>query len=197
MSTTHHATQIEAPPAQVYRALLDPLLIPQWRVPTGMRCEVHEFEPREGGAFRVSLTYDSPTSAGKSTAHTDTYHGHFEQLIPNERVVERLEFETTNPLMQGEMRIDTHLAAVVDGTSYPPIEIPIPHVAQEFEPLSPESVVTLQELPLKDLVLEGEPLLFGLLAVVPVLPASMAVVEILPKPQKGVQLPKNSENPGG
>lgn len=116
MNTTRHTTQIEALPARVYRALLDPLLIPQWRVPTGMRCEVHEFEPHEGGAFRVSLTYDSPTSVGKSTAHTDTYHGHFEQLIPNERVVEHLEFETTDPLMQGEMRIITHLEAVRGGT---------------------------------------------------------------------------------
>lgn len=116
MNTTHHTTQIDAPPARVYRALLDPRLIPQWRVPTGMRCEVHEFEPREGGVFRVSLTYDSTVSAGKSTAHTDTYHGHFEQLVPNERVVERLEFETTDPLMQGEMRIITHLTAVGGGT---------------------------------------------------------------------------------
>ena len=116
MSTTRHTAQIDAPPAHVYRALLDPLLIPQWRVPTDMRCEVHEFEPREGGAFRVSLTYDSPTSAGKSTAQTDTYSGYFEQLLPNERVVERLAFETTDPQMQGEMRITTDLAAVGGGT---------------------------------------------------------------------------------
>jgi uncharacterized protein YndB with AHSA1/START domain len=116
MNSTTIRRQIEASPARVYRALLDPLLIPKWRVPTGMRCEVHEFDPHEGGAFRVSLTYESPTSAGKSTAHTDTYHGRFEELIPNERVVERLEFETTDPLMQGEMRIITTLAAVRGGT---------------------------------------------------------------------------------
>jgi uncharacterized protein YndB with AHSA1/START domain len=101
----------------VYQALLDAQLIPRWRVPTGMRCEVHEFEPREGGTFRVSLTYDSPTSEGKSTARTDTYRGRFEQLIPNERVVERLEFETTDPQMQGEMRIVTDLAPVSGGTN--------------------------------------------------------------------------------
>jgi uncharacterized protein YndB with AHSA1/START domain len=116
VNTTRHTIQIEASPAQVYRALLDPQLIPRWRVPTGMRCEVHEFEPREGGVFRVSLTYDSPASAGKSTAHTDTYHGHFEKLVPNERVVERLEFETTDPQMRGEMRIITDLSAVSGGT---------------------------------------------------------------------------------
>jgi uncharacterized protein YndB with AHSA1/START domain len=54
MSTTRQTTRIDAPPLQVYRVLLDPLLIPRWRVPTDMRCEVHAFEPREGGTFPVS-----------------------------------------------------------------------------------------------------------------------------------------------
>ena len=116
MSTTEHTARLDAPPAVVYAALLDPQLIPRWRVPTGMRCLVHEFEAHEGGAFRVSLTYDAPDAQGKSSAHTDTYHGTFEQLIPNERVVERLEFETTDPQMQGEMRVTTHLAPDGPGT---------------------------------------------------------------------------------
>ena len=49
---------------------------------------VHEFDAREGGAFRISLTYDAPAQAGKTSAHTDTFHGRFVKLIPNERVVE-------------------------------------------------------------------------------------------------------------
>lgn len=64
-----------------------------------MRGEVHAFEPREGGVFRVSLTYDEPSGAGKSTAHTDTYHGRFVQLVPGARIVEVLEFETEDPRM--------------------------------------------------------------------------------------------------
>jgi uncharacterized protein YndB with AHSA1/START domain len=116
MSTTHHTIFIDAPPARVYAALLDPLLVPHWRVPTGMRCHIHEFETREGGVFRVSLTYEAPDAAGKSSDHTDTYRGLFEQLVPNEYVVERLEFETTDPLMQGEMRITTRLAPERTGT---------------------------------------------------------------------------------
>jgi uncharacterized protein YndB with AHSA1/START domain len=114
MSTTHHTIYIDAPPARVYAALLDPALITRWRVPTGMRCEVHMFEPREGGAFRVSLTYDAQDAAGKSGAHSDTYHGRFAQLVPDALIEERLEFETADPAMQGEMRIVTHLAP--DGT---------------------------------------------------------------------------------
>jgi hypothetical protein len=58
---------------------------------------VHAFEAREGGEIRVSLTYDEPTGAGKTNAHTDTYHGRFVELVPNKRVVEVVEFETADP----------------------------------------------------------------------------------------------------
>lgn len=37
-----------------------------------MTSRVHEFDVREGGRFRISLTYDEPTGTGKTTAHTDT-----------------------------------------------------------------------------------------------------------------------------
>ena len=76
-----------------------------------MTSEVHEFDAREGGAFRVSLAYDAP-GAGKSAAHTDTYHGHFARLVPDEQVVEVLEFETADPDLSGEMTITTTLTDV-------------------------------------------------------------------------------------
>jgi uncharacterized protein YndB with AHSA1/START domain len=93
----------------VYRALLDPEAIAKWRVPTGMTSEVHAFEAREGGAFRVSLTYEEETGTGKTTSHTDTYHGRFAELVPDERIVELIEFESDDPAMQGEMTIITEL----------------------------------------------------------------------------------------
>lgn len=82
-----------------------------------MRTEVQAFEPREGGAFRVSLTYDAPDAAGKSEGRTDTYHGRFTELVPDERVVEVIEFETADPALGGEMVITTHLAEVDDGSA--------------------------------------------------------------------------------
>ncbi len=81
-----------------------------------MTCQVHAYDAREGGSFRVSLTHDAPTGTGKTTAHTDTYHGHFARLAPNEQVVEILEFETTNPDLAGEMTITTTLADAGRGT---------------------------------------------------------------------------------
>jgi uncharacterized protein YndB with AHSA1/START domain len=62
-----------------------------------MTCRVHTFEGREGGRLRISLTYDAPTGAGKTNAHTTTYHGRFVKVVPGEQVVEADEFETEGP----------------------------------------------------------------------------------------------------
>ncbi len=116
MSSTRISGHINAPRAAVYRALLDADSVAKWRVPAGMTGQVHEFDAREGGSFRVSLTYDAPTGTGKTTSHTDTYHGHFAKLVPNEQVVEVLEFETTDPGLRGEMTMTTTLADADGGT---------------------------------------------------------------------------------
>ena len=115
-TSTRISRHVNAPRAQVYRALLDPLAIAKWRVPRGMTSQVHEFEARLGGSFRISLTYDAPTGTGKTTAHTDTYHGHFAKLVPNEQVVEVIEFETDDPALRGEMQITFTLTDAGGGT---------------------------------------------------------------------------------
>ncbi|MFG3084025.1 SRPBCC family protein [Streptomyces parvulus] len=116
MHSTRVSHHVRAPRPAVYRALLDPAAVAAWRVPDGMTAEVHAFEGREGGAFRVSLTYEEPSGAGKSGARTDTYHGHFARLVPGERVVEVLEFESADPAFQGAMTMTTTLTDADGGT---------------------------------------------------------------------------------
>jgi uncharacterized protein YndB with AHSA1/START domain len=111
----HHSPR-ERAPRERYRALLDARAIATWRVPTGMTSHVHAFDAREGGSFRISLTYDAPTETGKTIGHTDTYHGRFVKLVPNEQVVEAVEFETTDPALRGEMTITTTLVDADGGT---------------------------------------------------------------------------------
>ena len=126
LHSTHIRLHINAPRPAVYRALLDPDTIAQWKVPDGMSIHIHEFDPREDGAFRVSLTYDAPSATGKSTAHTDTYHGRFAKLVPDTQVVERLEFETADRNMQGEMTITYTLADASAGTELQAVHGPLP-----------------------------------------------------------------------
>ena len=116
MSSTRITRHINAPRAAVYRALLDARAVATWKVPTGMTSHVHAFDAREGGSFRISLTYDAPTGTGKTTAHTDTFHGRFVKLTTDVQVVEVVEFETTDPALRGEMTITITLGDADGGT---------------------------------------------------------------------------------
>jgi uncharacterized protein YndB with AHSA1/START domain len=116
VTTTRIRRHINASRASVYWALLDARAVATWMVPDGMASQVHAFDPREGGVFRISLTYDAPTETGKTTAHTDTFHGRFVKLVPTAQVIEVLEFETTNPAMRGEMTISFTLTDADGGT---------------------------------------------------------------------------------
>jgi len=82
-----------------------------------MTSQVHAFDAREGGLFRISLTYNEATGAGKTTAHSDTYHGRFVKLVPNAQVVEVMEFETADPAMRGEMIVTFMLTDAGGGTN--------------------------------------------------------------------------------
>jgi uncharacterized protein YndB with AHSA1/START domain len=116
MNSTHIRQHLNAPRSAVYRALIDPQAIAQWRVPDGMTAEVHAFDAREGGAFRISLMYETAEGAGKTSAQTDTYHGRFLKLVPDEQVVEVEEFETDDPALAGEMKSTITLRDASGGT---------------------------------------------------------------------------------
>ena len=116
MGSTRISRRVNAPRAAVYRALLDSRAVATWMVPTGMSSQVHAFDAREGGSFRISLTYDAPTGTGKTTAQIDTFHGRFVKLVKNEQVVEVVEFETTDTALQGEMTITLALTDADGGT---------------------------------------------------------------------------------
>jgi uncharacterized protein YndB with AHSA1/START domain len=116
VNTTRVTRRIRAPRARVYRALLDADSVRRWMVPDGMTSRVHSFDGREGGRFRISLTYDEPTTTGKTSTRTDTFHGRFARLVPDTTVVQVVEFESDDPGLQGEMTITYTLADHGDGT---------------------------------------------------------------------------------
>lgn len=126
MSSTQIKVHIRAPRAAVYRALTDARAVARWRVPDGMSCQVHTFDAREGGGLRISLTYQTASGRGKTTAETDTYHGRFVSLVPNEKVVEVDEFETADPAMQGGMTTTITLEDAEGGTDLTAIHEGLP-----------------------------------------------------------------------
>jgi uncharacterized protein YndB with AHSA1/START domain len=113
--TTRVARHYDASRSAVYRALVDAEDIARWKVPDGMSIVVHEHEAREGGRFRISLTYDGP-GVGKTTGRTDTYHGHYVRLVPDELVVEVDEFESDDDSLAAPMTITLTLRDEDGGT---------------------------------------------------------------------------------
>lgn len=102
----------------IYRAFVDPDAWIQWLPPQGMTGRIYEFNARPGGAYRMALTYrneDHP-NAGKFSDDTDMIVGRFVELIPNERIVQLVIFESDDPAFAGEMRMTWCLSPAAVGT---------------------------------------------------------------------------------
>lgn len=109
---------ILAPRERLYRAFIDPAALQQWQAPDGMTATVHEIDAREGGGYRMTLTYPPATGGapGKSTAREDTYSARFLELDPPARIVEAIVFDTVDRSFAGEMIMTVTLAEVGAGT---------------------------------------------------------------------------------
>ena len=109
---------IPAPREVVYQAFLERDAVASWIPPDGMKGQIDIFEPRDGGKFRMSLTYLDVTNSGrgKSSEDTDTFEGRFVALVPYEKIVWVVEFDSGQPEFTGEMRITWYLGEAEGGT---------------------------------------------------------------------------------
>ena len=110
---------IAATPDTIYRAFVSPDAWVRWVPPQGMTGHIYEFDARPGGTYRMALTYrdgDHP-NPGKSSDHTDVVQGRFVDLVPNERVVHLVVFESDDPVFAGQMRMTWSLSEVASGTA--------------------------------------------------------------------------------
>ena len=110
--------RIEASPQAVYRALLDPQALASWLPPRGMTGKILSFEPRVGGRYRMVLTYETSqhSVSGKTSEDTDIVQGLFLELLPDERIVQSVEFVSEDPSFAGTMTMTWSLAPVGGGT---------------------------------------------------------------------------------
>lgn len=83
-----------------------------------MSGSVHAFDAREGGTYRMSLTYDDSQQSvsGKTSAGTDTFQGRFIELVPDRKIVEVVEFESQDAAFAGEMKMTTTMVDADQGT---------------------------------------------------------------------------------
>jgi len=109
--------RIAASPGRIYRALIDRAAVQTWLPPAGARGIVEAFEPRPGGAFRMTLIFDDPGQSGsrKTSANTDVVAGEFVELIPDRLVRQRFTFQPEDPAFAGAMLMTWTLAALPNG----------------------------------------------------------------------------------
>jgi uncharacterized protein YndB with AHSA1/START domain len=109
---------VRAGPEEVYAAFMDRDALLSWLPPAEMTGEIHEFDPRVGGGYVMSLFYpaDEKVFRGKTGEREDRVRVRFEELEPARRIVEAVTFESGDPAFHGEMRIVITFHAVPGGT---------------------------------------------------------------------------------
>src|SRR5205085_12184929 len=79
-ASTRTSRVIKAPREALYRAFTDPTALAAWLSPGEMTAEIHEFNARVGGGYRMSLYYPSsePGHRGKTSRRTAAVPGRIE-----------------------------------------------------------------------------------------------------------------------
>lgn len=108
---------IKAPPERVYRAFTTPEAMVKWLPPHGFAAQVHEFDARVGGRYRMSFINFSANSQ-------NSFGGEFLELVPDHRIRHTDRFD--DPNLPGEMITTVNFQAVFCGTEL--------HVKQEGIP---------------------------------------------------------------
>lgn len=108
---------IRATPHAIFKAFIDPEALISWLPPEGMTGQIHAFEPHEGGSYRLALSYTDHSIAGKSSEHTDIVSGRFLEIVPDQRIVQAVDFESDDAVFAGTMVMTWSLAEVQSGTN--------------------------------------------------------------------------------
>jgi uncharacterized protein YndB with AHSA1/START domain len=112
------ALEVAATPEHVYEAFSRPEVLMRWLPPDSMTGRALEYDFREGGRYRIELTYpdDGSGTAGKTSEKTDVSRGRFVALERGRRIVQTVEFDATDPDFGGEMTMTWSFEPTATGT---------------------------------------------------------------------------------
>ncbi|RQW22687.1 ATPase [Bacillus sp. C1-1] len=101
----------------IYQSFLHPEALVSWLPPEGMSGHIDMFDPREGGTYRLTLTYEMDHSnPGKTSENTDVSQVKFLELVPNKRIVQSVKFHSDDQEFLGEMKQTWLLESISEGT---------------------------------------------------------------------------------
>ncbi|MFW6079809.1 MAG: SRPBCC domain-containing protein [Gemmatimonadota bacterium] len=97
---------VAATPEAVYRAFAEPGALERWIPPRDMTGEMLHFDFREGGSYRMRLTYAEPQPGrAKSSEDTDEVEVRLTKLEDGRRIEQDVTFESEDPAFAGVMRM--------------------------------------------------------------------------------------------
>jgi len=106
-------------PEKIYRAFLDADAQAKWLPPYGFTFKVHQFEPRTGGAFRMSFT-------NFTTGQSHSFGGSFVELVEHELIRYTDRFD--DPNLPGDVQVTIRLRKVLVGTELDIVQENLPDV---------------------------------------------------------------------
>jgi uncharacterized protein YndB with AHSA1/START domain len=118
MPRTDRASRlVQAPVSRVFAALVDREALETWLPPGDMTGRFERFDPRPGGCYRLVLTdADATTAPGKSSADSDIVDVRFLDIVPDDRVVQAVDFVADDPRFAGTMTMTWTVAQEPGGT---------------------------------------------------------------------------------
>lgn len=108
---------ISASPKAVYRAFAEPGAMERWLPPSNMTGEMLHFDFREGGSYRMRLTYVDPQGErGKTSEDSDDVEVHLTKVEDGQRIEQEITFGSEDAAFSGVMRMTWTFRTEGDGT---------------------------------------------------------------------------------
>lgn len=85
LPTIRIVREFDAPPAQVYRAWIDPALVEKWLGPKDTPTRIEHWDARTGGSWRYASWRDGEKIA--------SFYGSFHEIRPEQRLVQTFTYE--------------------------------------------------------------------------------------------------------
>ena len=97
---------ISASPGKIYRAFAEPGEMERWLPPGNMVGRMLHFDFRQGGSYRMRLTYnESQQGTGKTSDDADEVEVRLTSLEPGKRIEQEVVFESDDPAFSGTMKM--------------------------------------------------------------------------------------------
>jgi uncharacterized protein YndB with AHSA1/START domain len=108
---------IRARPERIYQAFESSEALESWLPPEGMTGRVLSFSFREGGGYRMRVTYHEPSHpSAKTTEDSDEAEVRFLKLAASSRIEQVVEFDSEEPEFAGSMKMTWSFEGVDEGT---------------------------------------------------------------------------------